>query len=131
MTFTLAQASTADTSSAPALVFGMLVVIAAVSIVALTPRGRRSLLPAIAVMIGALITYTSIADAFIARFSVITVLGLFIGVMLILGGFGALREGIALPPVEGKDPEIEPRSPRVMPPDADSTEPGAGPSQVN
>jgi threonine/homoserine/homoserine lactone efflux protein len=109
----LAQTVPQDTSSGAGIVFGMLALIGVVSVVAITPRGRRSLMPAVAVLLGVVIAYTSLADARNATFSVITVLGLFIGVVLVFGGFGALREGIALPPVEGKEPEIEPRAPAI------------------
>ncbi len=126
----LAQTAPEDTSSAGVIVFGMFIAIALVSIVALTPRGRRSLMPAVAIMLGLVISYTTIADAFTATFSVITVLGLLIGTTLVLGGFGALREGITLPAVEGKEPEIEPRAPRITP-DGDGTDQvGAEPPEV-
>jgi hypothetical protein len=119
--FVVAQTAVEDTSSGAAIVFGMLVFIAALSILALTARGRRTLMPVIAVLLGLVITYTSIADAFTAVFSVITVLGLLIGLTLVLGGLGALREGLVLPAVEGRDPEIEPRAPRITP-DGDGTD---------
>lgn len=127
----LAQTQPEDTSSGALIVFGMLVVIGIVSVVAITPRGRRSLMPAVAILLGLVIVFTSLSDAFTATFSVITVLGLFIGITLVLGGFGALREGIALPPVEGIEPEIEPRAPRVTPPGVESHQAGADPTEVN
>lgn len=126
----LGQTAPSDTSSGAAIVFGMLALIGILSFVALTPAGRRSLMPAVAILLGLVISYTSLADAFRATFSVITVLGLLVGITLTLGGLGALREGIAIPPVEGKEPEIEPRAPRVTPPEGDSTKPGAGNAEV-
>lgn len=127
----LAQSSTEDTSSAAAIVFGMLALVGIVSVVALTGRGRRSLMPAVAILLGTTIIYTSVADALsIHSITVLTILGLLIGVTLVLGGFGALREGIALPPVEGHEPEIEPQSPRITPPEADSAKPGAHAPEV-
>jgi hypothetical protein len=128
--FALAQTAPEDTSSAAVIVFGMLVLIGAVSILALTPRGRRTLMPAVAIMLGLVIAYTSIADARTATFSVITVLGLFIGLTLVLGGFGALREGLALPEVEGKEPEIAPRAPRITPGEEPPSKAGADSSEV-
>lgn len=126
----LAQTAPDDTSSGAAIVFGMLVLIGALSILALTPRGRRTLMPAVAILLGLVIAYTSIADARSATFSVITVLGLFIGLTLVLGGFGALREGLTLPAVEGKEPEIEPRAPRITPDGDPSAHSGADSTEV-
>lgn len=126
----LAQTAPEDTSSGAAIVFGMLVFIAVLSILALTPRGRRTLMPAIAILLGVVITFTSIADARNAVFSVITVLGLLVGVTLVLGGFGALREGLVLPAVEGRDPEIEPQAPRITPDGDGSSQVGADPPEV-
>jgi predicted Na+-dependent transporter len=132
----LAQSAVQDSSSGAGIVFLMLVGIGITSALALTPRGRRSLMPAVAILIGLVIVYSTLADAFNNKdaigtaFTVITVLGLFIGVLLVLGGFGALREGIALPPVEGREPEIEPSAPRITPnPDA-SDDVGADSSQL-
>ncbi|MFT4036421.1 MAG: hypothetical protein QM679_12680 [Patulibacter sp.] len=115
MLSTLAQSTTPDTSSAAGLTFGMLVLIGVLSIVALTPRGRRLLMPLIAILLGSVVIFTSLSDAFAHTFSILTALGLFIGVTLLLGGLGALREGVALPPVEGKEPQITPQPPRVTP----------------
>ncbi|MBO9531882.1 MAG: hypothetical protein J7513_02795 [Solirubrobacteraceae bacterium] len=128
---TLAQTTVEDSSSGAAIVFAMLAGIAALSILALTPRGRRSLMPAIAILLGATITYTTIADAVQATISVLTVLGLVIGFTLVLGGFGALREGIVVPPVEGNEPEIEPQPPRITPGDDFSRESGADAPEVH
>lgn len=127
----LAQTTPDDTSSGAAIVFGMLVLIGALSILALTPRGRRTLMPAVAILLGLVIAYTSIADARTATFSVITVLGLLVGLTLVLGGFGALREGLVLPAVEGREPEIEPRAPRITPDGEASDEVGADSSEVS
>ncbi len=126
----VAQTAVEDTSSGAAIVFGMLVFIAALSILALTARGRRTLMPVIAILLGLVISYTSIADAVTAVFSVITVLGLLIGLTLVLGGFGALREGLVLPAVEGRDPEIEPRAPRITPDGDGSDQVGADSPEV-
>ena len=128
----LAQVSPDDTSSAAAIVFGMLVLVGVLSVLALTSWGRRSLMPAVAIILGLVILYTTVADAIsVHTVSILTILGLLIGATLVLGGFGALREGIALPPVEGHDPEIEPRSPRITPADGGSTAPGADAPDVH
>jgi hypothetical protein len=121
----IAQTTAKDSSSSATIVFGMLALVGILSVLALTTRGRRSLMPVIAVLLGIVITYTSVSDALNATFSIITVLGMLIGATLVLGGLGALREGVALPPVEGRDPEIEPRAPRITPSDTDPEQPGA------
>jgi hypothetical protein len=127
----LGQTAPADSSSGAGIVFAMLFGIALLSVVALTPRGRRSLMPAIAILLGLVVTYTTVADAFQATISVLTLLGLVIGVTLVLGGFGALREGIAVPPVEGKEPEIEPQPPRITPDGEHRSESGANAPEVH
>lgn len=98
----LAQAEP-DSSSAPAVIFGVLLAIGLLSILALTKRGQRTLLPLLTVLIGGLIGATTIADATWSSLSVITLLGLGISLLLILGGLGALREGIILPDVTQPD----------------------------
>lgn len=116
----VAQAQTTqpdDTSTAVAAVFGVFVLVAVLSVFALTKRGQRTLLPIIAILIGLSIIATTIADARNATISALTVLGLFFGGLLLIGGLGALREGVALPTVEGVDPPVEPHSPRVTPED--------------
>ncbi len=113
----VAQTQPADTSSAAAVVFGVVVLIGLLSIVALTSKGRRSLLPLVGVMIGLLIGVTTIVDAVNARISALTVLGLFFAFLLVVGSLGALREGLAMPQVEGVEPEIKPSAPRVTPDD--------------
>lgn len=131
-TLLLAQVTPDDTSSGAVIVFGMLVLIGVLSILALTSWGRRSLMPLVAIILGLVVLYTTVADAIsVHTISILTVLGLLIGLTLVLGGFGALREGIALPPVEGVEPEIEPRSPRITPTDGASTESGAKAPEVN
>ncbi|MEH3053866.1 MAG: hypothetical protein PGN13_07645 [Patulibacter minatonensis] len=131
MTFALAQSTPQDTSSGAGIVFAMLIGIALLSILALTPNGRRFLMPTIAILLGLVIIYTTIADAVSAVVSVLTILGLFIGATLVLGGFGALREGITLPEVEGVEPEIEPQPPRIAPTETASTQEGASPTEVD
>ena len=127
----LAQSAVKDTSSAAVIAFGMLIGIALVSFLALTPIGRRSLMPVIAILLGLFISFTTLSDAAQATFSWITALGLLIGVTLVLGGFGALRDGLALPEVEGKEPEIEPRPPRITPDGPRPAESGADASDVH
>lgn len=119
LAFVLAQNQPEDTSSAAAAVFGVLILVGVLSIFALTKRGQRTLLPVIAVLIGVSITVTTIDDARTHTISALTVLGLFFGGLLILGGLGALREGIALPKVEGVEPSVEPHAPRNAPGDQD------------
>lgn len=106
--FVLGQTDPADTSSAAALVFGVLALIGVVSILGLTARGRRFFMPLVAILLGLAIIATSISDARIAQVSALTVLGLFFGILLMIGGAGALREGVALPEVEGVEPSIDP-----------------------
>ena len=113
----LAQSKPEDTSTAAAAVFGVIVLIGVLSIFALLPRGRRLLLPVIAMLLGLVICFTTIADARNATISPLTVLGLFFGGLLVIGGAGALREGVAMPQVEGVEPTIDPAPPRVTPDD--------------
>ncbi len=113
----LAQTEPANSSSAAAAVFGVVVLIGLLSILALTSWGRRSLMPLVAVLLGLLVGVTTIFDAMEARVSALTVLGLFFSLLLVVGGLGALREGIALPQVEGTEPTIEPQPPRITPED--------------
>ena len=113
----LAQTQPEDSSSAAAAIFGVLLSIGLLSIFALTKTGRRTLLPLITVLIGGLIGVTTIADAQFSSPSVLTIMGLFFAVLLIAGGLGALREGLSLPEVEGVEPSIEPRTPRISPED--------------
>lgn len=98
----LAQAEP-DSSSAPAVIFGVVALIGGISLFGLTSWGRRHILPLVTVLIGGLIGATTIADASWSRLSVITLLGLFIAALLIIGGLGALREGITLPNVTPPD----------------------------
>lgn len=113
----LAQTDPEDTSTAVAVVFGVFVLVAILSVFALTKRGQRTLLPIIAILIGLSIVVTTIADARNATISALTVLGLFFGGLLVFGGAGALREGIALPEVEPVEPTIDPQPPRITPDD--------------
>lgn len=95
--------STADTSSAAAVIFGVLALVGIISILGITSQGRRRLLPLIAVLLGALIAVTAASDAVSNSFSVLTFLSLFIALILISGGIGALREGTVLPDVTRPD----------------------------
>ena len=105
-----------DTSSTAAAVFGVVALIAILSVVGLTRRGRRTIMPLVAILLGASIIATTIADATSAMPSPITLLGLFFGGILAIGGLGALREGVAVPEVEGVEPEIRPgATPRTPP----------------
>lgn len=117
LTFTLAQAKPEDTSTAAAAVLGVFILVAVLSIFALTKRGQRTLLPVIAILIGLSIVATTIADARNATVSALTVLGLFFGGLLVVGGAGALREGIALPAVDPVEPTVDPQPPRITPDD--------------
>ncbi len=47
---------------------GMVVLVGVLSLLALTQRGRRSLMPAVAILLGAVIVFTSLSDAFRATF---------------------------------------------------------------
>ena len=113
----LAQAQPSDTSSAAAAVFGVVLLVGIFSIIALTSKGRRTLLPIVAVLLGLAIIVTTIADARNSTFSALTVLGFFFGGLLLIGGAGAVREGVALPKVEGVEPSIDPAPPRISPED--------------
>jgi FtsH-binding integral membrane protein len=113
----LAQSQPEDTSSAAAAVLGVFLLVGILSIFALTKRGQRTLLPIIAILIGLSIVATTIADARNATVSALTVLGLFFGGLLVFGGAGALREGVALPQVEPVEPTIDPQPPRATPDD--------------
>lgn len=113
----VAQAQPEDSSSAAAIVFGVFVLVGVLSVFALTKRGQRTLLPVIAILIGLSILVTTIADARNATISALTVLGLFFGGLLVLGGAGALREGVALPQVEPVEPTVDPKPPRITPED--------------
>ena len=104
-----------ETSSAAIAIFGVFALVGIFSIVALTSRGRRVLLPLVVVLLGAAIGVTSISEAFTFRVSPITFIGLFFSVVLVMGGLGAAREGIALPEVEGVEPEVHPSAPRITP----------------
>ncbi len=115
--FVLAQTKPEDTSSAAAAVFGVIVLVGLFSIFALVSRGRRTLLPIVAILLGLTICFTTIADARNASISALTILGLFFGGLLVVGGAGAAREGIAMPEVEGVEPSIDPAPPRVTPDD--------------
>lgn len=96
-----------DTASDAPLIFGMVALVGILSLLAVTTRGRRSLMPLVAVGMGVLIGYQSISDAVRSdQISVLTVMGLLIAGVLGLGGLGALREGIAIPPVEGQEPAV-------------------------
>lgn len=117
LTTILAQARPEDSSSAAAAVFGVIALVGVFSIFALISKGRRMLLPVVAVLLGASIVVTTIAEARIATFSPITVLGLFFGGLLVIGGIGAFREGVSVPEVEGVEPEIHPSPPRITPDD--------------
>lgn len=103
------------TSSAAAAVFGVFILIGVLSVIGVTSRGRRTIMPLVAVLLGASIVATTISEAKMNRISPITFLGLFFGGLVAIGGFGALREGIAVPTVEGHDPEVPPQAPRITP----------------
>ena len=106
-----------DSSSGAAVVFGVIVLIGVLSIIGLTGRGRRTIMPLIAILLGASIIATTISDASSAAISPITFLGLFFGGILAIGGLGALREGIVVPTVEGVEPDVHPQRPPSTPHD--------------
>ena len=114
----IGQLAPADTSTTAAVVFGVIVVIGVLSIIGLTRRGRRTIMPLVAILLGASIIATTISDATSATISPITFLGLFFGGILAIGGLGALREGVEVPKVEGVEPDIHPRGPHSPPDDA-------------
>jgi sugar phosphate permease len=107
----LAQDTAQKTSSTAAVVFGMFALVGILSIFALTKRGRRTLMPVVALLLGVAIGITTVTEAHANRISPITFLGLFVAGLLIFGGLGALREGILVPKVEGHDPPIDPVGP--------------------
>lgn len=128
----VAQTATEDTSSGGWIVLGMLVLVGVVSILALTGVGRRSLMPVVAILLGGSIVYGTINDASIAgTISVLTILGLLVGGTLVLGGFGALREGLVVPQVDGREPEAEPQPPRITPAETNSAQSGANSTEVH
>jgi hypothetical protein len=109
---TVAQSTTpVDSSSAAAAVFGVFFLVGILSLVAITKRGRRTVGPLVAILLGASIIATTISDASKATVSAITFLGLFFGGIVAIGGIGALREGMSVPEVDGVEPEIHSRSP--------------------
>lgn len=96
-----------DTASDAPLIFGMVALVGLLSLLAITPRGRRSLMPLVAVGIAFVIGYQSISDAFRAdQVSILTIMGLLLAFVLGMGGLGALREGIAIPAVDGVEPQV-------------------------
>lgn len=92
-----------DTSSAAAVIFGIVFLIGGIGILGVTTWGRRHLLPLVSILLGAAIAAMTFADASWSNISVITLLGLFIAFVLIMGGIGAFREGVALPDVTRPD----------------------------
>lgn len=111
----LPEESTSSAAIVVLAVFGLIVIVSLVALFA--KAGRRLLLPVIAILLGASTAATTVWEAFTNRPSPITFIGLVIGVLLLTGGFGALREGVLLPEVEGHDPEIAPQPPRITPDD--------------
>ena len=106
----------ADTSSAAIAIFAVVIGVGLLSIVAVSSRGRRTLLPVTAILLGAAVLASTISVAWVNRsISPVFFIGLFIAALLMSGGLGALREGTALPHVEGVEPTIGPRPPLVDP----------------
>lgn len=95
-------------SSAAAVIFGVFALVGVISIIGVASKnGRRTILPLVAILLGASIVATTVSEANINSISPITVLGLFFGGVIALGGFGALREGMVVPRVEGVEPSID------------------------
>lgn len=92
-----------DTATGAAVILGVLFLIGVLAAIGISGWGRRHLLPLVAVLIGGVIGATAIADALNNRVSVLTLLSLFIAFVLVMGGLGALREGITLPDVTPPD----------------------------
>lgn len=112
----LAQAAADEetTSSAAAAVFGVFALVGILSIVGIASRsGRRVILPLVAILLGASIVATSVAEARSNGISPVTFIGLFFGLIVAIGGAGALREGMAVPEVEGVDPDPQGPTPRA------------------
>jgi len=111
----LPEETTSSAAIAVLAVFGLIVIVSVVALFA--KAGRRLLLPVIAVLLGASTVATTVWEAVTNRPSPITFIGLVIGILLLTGGLGALREGVILPDVEGTEPEVAPQPPRITPDD--------------
>ncbi len=104
----LAQAATSEdtTASAAAAVFGVFALVGILAIVGVASKsGRRVILPLVAILLGASILATSVSEARANVISPLTFIGLFFGLVVAIGGFGALREGMTVPEVEGVEPD--------------------------
>lgn len=114
---TAVLAAASDTSSGAALVFGVLFLVAVLSLFAMTTWGRRTFGPLVAILIGASILASTLAASWQTPLTVLTFVGLFFGAVILIGGFGALREGVLMPEVEGVDPDPHGRPRDVTPSD--------------
>ncbi|MDQ8043954.1 MAG: hypothetical protein AAGC46_04945 [Solirubrobacteraceae bacterium] len=117
MTSVLAQSSGPDTSSPAAVIFGVLLLVGILSLFAMTTWGRRTFGPLVAILIGASILASTLATTWHNSLTVLTFVGLFFGAVVLIGGFGALREGVLMPEVEGVEPDIHGRPRDVTPSD--------------
>lgn len=96
------------TSAAAAAIFGVFALVGIISIVGVASKGgRRTVLPLVAILLGVSIVVTTISEANINSISPITALGLFFGALIAIGGFGAMREGLIVPEVEGVEPSVD------------------------
>lgn len=101
-----AAAEEDNSASAAAAVFGVFALVGVLSIIGVASRnGRRLMLPLVAILLGASIIATSVSEARANSISVLTFIGLFFGILVAVGGYGALREGIVVPDVEGVEPD--------------------------